>query len=91
MDYSLTGSSVHGILQARIQEWTAMPSFRGLFPIQELSLCLQHLLHWQTDSLPRATQKASIDPHFLLKLSYLFCVYISNLGYNFTCVYFAVC
>ena len=29
MDYSLPGSSVHGILQARIQEWVAMPSSRG--------------------------------------------------------------
>ena len=26
---SLPGSSVHGILQARILEWVAMPSFRG--------------------------------------------------------------
>ena len=25
MDYSLPGSSVHGILQARILEWVAMP------------------------------------------------------------------
>ena len=29
MDYSLLGSSVHGILQARILEWVAMPSPRG--------------------------------------------------------------
>ena len=29
MDYSLPGSSVHGILQARIPEWVAMPSSRG--------------------------------------------------------------
>ena len=30
MDYSLTGSSVHGILQARIiLEWVAMLSSRG--------------------------------------------------------------
>jgi len=26
MDYSLPGSSVYGILQARILEWVAMPS-----------------------------------------------------------------
>ena len=30
MDYSLPGSSVHGILQARILEWVAMSSSRGL-------------------------------------------------------------
>ena len=31
MDCSLTGSSVHGILQARIQEWVVIPS-QGIFP-----------------------------------------------------------
>ena len=31
MDYSLPGSSVHGILQARILEWVAIPSSRGSF------------------------------------------------------------
>ena len=29
MDYGPLGSSVHGILQARILEWVAMLSFRG--------------------------------------------------------------
>ena len=29
MDYSLPGSSVHGILQARLLEWVAMPSSKG--------------------------------------------------------------
>ena len=29
MNCSPPGSSVHGILQARILEWVAMPSFRG--------------------------------------------------------------
>ena len=29
MDCSPPGSSVHGILQARILEWAAMPSFQG--------------------------------------------------------------
>ena len=31
MDWSLPGSSVHGILQARIQEWVAKPSSKGSF------------------------------------------------------------
>jgi len=30
MDSSLPGSSVHGILQARILEWVAMPSSKDL-------------------------------------------------------------
>ena len=29
MNYSLPDSFVHGILQARILEWIAIPSFRG--------------------------------------------------------------
>ena len=29
MDCSLPGSSVHGILQARILKWFALPSLRG--------------------------------------------------------------
>ena len=29
MDYSLPGSSVHGILQARTLEWVAIPFSRG--------------------------------------------------------------
>ena len=29
MDYNPLGSSIHGILQARILEWVAMPSPRG--------------------------------------------------------------
>ena len=31
MDYSLPGSSVHGIFQARILEWVAL--LQGIFPI----------------------------------------------------------
>ena len=30
MDYSLPGASGHGILQARILQWIAMPSSRDL-------------------------------------------------------------
>ena len=29
MDHSPPGSSVHGILHARIVKWVAVPSFRG--------------------------------------------------------------
>ena len=32
MDYSPPGSSVHGILQARILEWVAIPFSRGSSP-----------------------------------------------------------
>ena len=47
---SLPGFSVHGILQARILEWVAMPSSRE--SSQGSNLCLLSLLHWQAVSLP---------------------------------------
>ena len=34
MDCILPGSSVHGILQARILEWVAIPFSRGIFLTQ---------------------------------------------------------
>ena len=51
MDYSLPGSSVHGILQARILEWVIISSSR-IFPTQGSNLHLLCLLHWEADSLP---------------------------------------
>ena len=42
MDYSLTGSSVHGILQARILKLVAMPFSRGIFQIQGSNRGLPH-------------------------------------------------
>ena len=38
MDYSLPGSPVRGILQARILEWVAMPSSRGFRAAQLASI-----------------------------------------------------
>ena len=35
IDYSLPGSTVHGILQARIPEWVAMPSSRRSSPSRD--------------------------------------------------------
>ena len=55
MDCSPPGSSVHGILQARVLEWVAMPSSRGVFPTQGSNLpSLISLLLWQAGSLPLA-------------------------------------
>ena len=54
MDHSPPGSSIHGILQARILQWVAMPSSRGSSQPRDwtqVSLCL---LHWQAGSLPLA-------------------------------------
>ena len=45
MDYSLPGSSVHGILQARILEWVAISFSRGLSQPRDWTPCLLCLLH----------------------------------------------
>ena len=53
-DCSPPGFSVHGVFQARILEWVAMPSSRGSSRPRDgacISLCL---LHWQAGSLPLA-------------------------------------
>ena len=61
---SLPGSSVHGILQARILDWVAIPSskdtgvgsyflLQGVFLTQGSNL---HLLNWQVHSLPLSQQ-----------------------------------
>ena len=52
MDYSPPGSSVHGVLQAGILEWVAMP-FSGDLPDPETDpASLAFLLHWQAACLP---------------------------------------
>ena len=50
MDCSLPGSSVHGILQAGILEWTARPSSRGSSWPRD-GTWVSCLLHWQAGSL----------------------------------------
>ena len=57
MDFCLPGSSVHGILQARILEWVAISFSRGIFPTQGSDPCL---LHWQVDYLVLSHQGSQI-------------------------------
>ena len=52
-DCSLPGPSVHGILQAKILEWVAMPSSRGSFQPRDRTL-ISCILHLQVGSLPLA-------------------------------------
>ena len=51
MDCSPPGSSVHGILQAKISEGVAIPFSGGIFPTEGSNSHLSCLLHWQADSL----------------------------------------
>ena len=57
--YSPPGSSVHGILQARISEWVATPSSRGSSRPRDRIKRLLSLLHWQVGSLPLVPQFCS--------------------------------
>ena len=50
---ALPGSSVQGILPARILEWVAISSSRGSSRLRDWTSIL-HLLNWQADSLPLA-------------------------------------
>ena len=53
------GSSVHGIPQARILEWTAIP-FSGDLPDPQIKLARPTSnLHWQAGSLPQAPPESS--------------------------------
>ena len=46
MDYSLPGSSIHGISQARILEWVSISFSSGIFPTQGLNPGLFLLCRW---------------------------------------------
>ena len=59
MDHNLPGSSVHGILQARILNWVAISSSRGSSWPRDWT-CVSCLLHWQVGSLPLAPPGKSI-------------------------------
>ena len=60
MDCSPPGSSVHGILQARILEWVAMPSSRGSSR-PEIELTSPESLALKADSLPRILEWVAIS------------------------------
>ena len=78
MDCSPPGSSVHGMLQARILGWVAISFSRGFFLIQGSKL---HLLHWQEGSLPLASPgKPGLEegPSFLKSTTLVFLVSSSS-------------
>ena len=63
MDCSPPSSFVHGILQARILEWVAVPSSRGSSPntkkcllnttLYDLRISMPHARDWSQSTLPR--------------------------------------
>ena len=53
LDCSPSGSSVHGIFQARIWEWVSTPFSRGSSWLRDGTSFLLCLLQWQLASLPQ--------------------------------------
>ena len=80
MDPNPTGSSVHGILQARILEWVPMHSSRGIFYVS----CglLTTSTTWETPKIPRKTQGSNVGQlhcrQILYRLSHQWCPQESN-------------
>ena len=64
MHHSLPGSSVHGILQARILKWIAIPFSRGSSSPRDLLHCRQILSHLSHQGSPffLITQDISLSP-----------------------------
>ena len=60
MDCGPPGSSVHGILQARILEWVAIPFSRGSSRPRDQTCVSYVSLHWQAGSLPPAPRGKSV-------------------------------
>ena len=74
MDYSPPGFSVHGISQARILEWVAMPSSRGSSQPRDRSSvsCIGRriLYHWAT----REAHHVWLFPPILLTFQFVDCL-----------------
>ena len=84
MDCSPPGSSVHGILQARILKWVAMPSYRvSSWPRYQThtSLCF---LHGQVGSLPlcylRSCNKIPHLNNIMASTAEMYCVTLLEPG-----------
>ena len=76
---SLPGSSVHGILQARVG---CHALFQGIFPTHGVNLHLLCLLHWQAGSSPLA------PPRLSLKLLVVQIVFSGQNHFFFLKIYF---
>ena len=66
MGRSLPGSSVHGILRARILEWVSVPFLRGSAYNRGWTCVSCVCLHWQAGSLPVLPSACVFTPHSML-------------------------
>ena len=79
MDWSPQGSSVHGILQARILGVGSHFFLQGIFPTQGWSACL---LHWQADSLLLSHMGSPLWS----RQSLIHCVFVSLFTFEFSLI-----
>ena len=56
---------------ARILEWVAISSSKGIFLTQGLNPCFLSFLHWQTDSLPAEPQGSPCREYVFIRESVL--------------------
>ena len=70
VDCSLPGSSIHGILKARITGVGCHALFQGIFLTQESNLLLLCLLHWQASSLQLVKRGRSAELSSFLRNLY---------------------
>ena len=84
MDCSPPGSSVHGILQARVLDGVGSHAvLQGSFLTQGLNPCLLCLLHWQAGSSPLEPPGKPIN--LLVRTQFCFvstCIALLNLTQN---------
>ena len=78
---ALPGSSVHGISQARILEWVAISSSRGIFLTQGSNLCLLCYSALQADSLPVSHQEGPFLKTIKL-LNFVYCIFVCFCNIN---------
>ena len=86
MDCSLPGSSVHGILQARIVEWVAIPFSRGSSQPRDQCQSLASLAlsdGFFTTEPPGKTSKILLHSYIFSFLFWTVCHYVTYL-----CMYF---
>ena len=69
MNFSLPGSSVHGIILVRVLEWVAI-SYSKVLLNQGLKPHLLCLLHWQVDSLLLSHLGTQMTEILLVKISW---------------------
>ena len=75
IDHAPPDSFVHGILQARILEWVAMPSSRGSSQPRDWTH-ISCLLHWQVGFLPLVL----LGKPYTMVTTKLKCMYILEKG-----------